>query len=464
MSERPIVVIGGGVSGLCASIYLAKRGHKIILLDSRDSLGGLASSAEFGGFQYDLGPYILLDKPGLDWAFEQIQLSLSSLIPLYILDPIYTVHIPNEDPFVFYHSLEHTVDAVENRWRGSGIKYRDFVESTSRLYNDLSKLRFKSRPSPLDVFRTAGVSGVSFLLSSLAKVLHRAQLPKVLEQAICIWTRIAGNSLTEAPSPLSFVPALFHRIGAYYPQDGMCQIARTLELEAKKAGVEIYTSRRVTKITVKKGRIDEVYLGDEASISPSAIIGANGVCGVYETLLDWNIPKRLHNYIQTLPVQSPGFASFMTGKRTREGEYLSFALQKDSCTALIQPHSLHRCAVGQVEPFRVIRPIRYSDQMPDPSRVLEEMVTLPLIEHFFEEVHVHHSLHPDTWGKEFSLYRNGMNPAMTASFMRRGRFPHRCPYVGGLYFAGSSTHPGQWVSFCSISGILAAEALLGDLE
>jgi phytoene dehydrogenase-like protein len=46
--------------------------------------------------------------------------------------------------------------------------------------------------------------------------------------------------------------------------------------------------------------------------------------------------------------------------------------------------------------------------------------------------------------------------------MRQGRVAHRSPYVRGLYLAGSSTHPGQWVSFCMISGILAADRIIKD--
>jgi phytoene dehydrogenase-like protein len=55
-----------------------------------------------------------------------------------------------------------------------------------------------------------------------------------------------------------------------------------------------------------------------------------------------------------------------------------------------------------------------------------------------------------------------MNPVMTARLMRRGRVSHRSPWVRGLYLAGSSTHPGQWVSFCAISGVLAADCLHED--
>ena len=71
---------------------------------------------------------------------------------------------------------------------------------------------------------------------------------------------------------------------------------------------------------------------------------------------------------------------------------------------------------------------------------------------------------PSEWGTQFNLYRESMNPVMTAGFMRAGRLAHKSPYARGLYLAGSSTHPGQWVSFCAISGILAADDLLEDLK
>jgi phytoene dehydrogenase-like protein len=66
------------------------------------------------------------------------------------------------------------------------------------------------------------------------------------------------------------------------------------------------------------------------------------------------------------------------------------------------------------------------------------------------------------WGREYTLYRDSMNPVMTAQFMRQGRLAHRSPHLRGLYLTGSSTHPGQWVSFCAISGILAADCLARD--
>jgi phytoene dehydrogenase-like protein len=79
------------------------------------------------------------------------------------------------------------------------------------------------------------------------------------------------------------------------------------------------------------------------------------------------------------------------------------------------------------------------------------------------EVRVLDARTPTDWGAACHLYRESMNPVMTAQLMRAGRLAHRSPFVERLYLSGSSTHPGQWVSFCAISGILAADRVIEDL-
>ena len=69
---------------------------------------------------------------------------------------------------------------------------------------------------------------------------------------------------------------------------------------------------------------------------------------------------------------------------------------------------------------------------------------------------------PADWGAEYQLYRDSMNPVRPARFLGFGPFAHRSRWVRGLYLAGSSTHPGYSLSFCAISGILAARQVARD--
>ncbi len=55
-----------------------------------------------------------------------------------------------------------------------------------------------------------------------------------------------------------------------------------------------------------------------------------------------------------------------------------------------------------------------------------------------------------------ALYGFSSNKAMNAF-----RRPHnRCPDIGGLYFAGGTTHPGGGVPMVTLSGKVAAEMVL----
>ena len=47
MTNYDIIVIGSGVNSLVAAAMMAKAGKKILVLESREEIGGLASTYEF---------------------------------------------------------------------------------------------------------------------------------------------------------------------------------------------------------------------------------------------------------------------------------------------------------------------------------------------------------------------------------------------------------------------------------
>ena len=51
------VVVGAGLCGLTVAERLAAAGRKVVLLERRDRVGGLARSFDDGGFIFDLGPH-----------------------------------------------------------------------------------------------------------------------------------------------------------------------------------------------------------------------------------------------------------------------------------------------------------------------------------------------------------------------------------------------------------------------
>ena len=57
LARRKIAVIGGGPAGMKAAIVAAERGHKVVLYEKGDALGGLLRHADFASFQWPLKDY-----------------------------------------------------------------------------------------------------------------------------------------------------------------------------------------------------------------------------------------------------------------------------------------------------------------------------------------------------------------------------------------------------------------------
>src|SRR5215212_3148534 len=54
---KNVVVVGGGLAGLAASIYLARGGRTVTLFEKRRALGGRAVTHLRHGYRFNLGPH-----------------------------------------------------------------------------------------------------------------------------------------------------------------------------------------------------------------------------------------------------------------------------------------------------------------------------------------------------------------------------------------------------------------------
>jgi phytoene desaturase len=259
---------------------------------------------------------------------------------------------------------------------------------------------------------------------------------------------------------------LFHTVGPYYPRGGIRRIAEVLTQIALNSGVQFELNRKIKKIRTQGNHVTAVETEDRELHESQAIISNYSAIGTYLELLDQPVSNK--NELESLPLQSPGVCAYLAVRHKPQPPYLRFRLtaRGEPCRLLINP------GVPAPEeeqsgwyPARLLSPMRYSEAEHG-TEVQRQYLEKILAESWWRpaegEVRVLATQVPADWNSRFQLYRASMNPVMTAKFMRAGRMPHRSPYFKGLYFAGSSTHPGQWVSFCAISGVLAAKSVLED--
>jgi phytoene desaturase len=467
---RRVVIIGAGMGGLTAALRLAQQGLSVRIIEARSEAGGLASAFEKDGFAFDAGPYILLDRPGLEWAFRSLGLELSEYLTLRRIDDVYEVLSSQGAPVHFYADAQRTAAGIDAEWPGSGKQYERFVAEMQDAHKRLSPLLHVSRPGPASLFRNRAFTRIPFLLRSLGTILARANLPQPVVDAIAIWTQIAGQQIDEAPSPMAFVPALIHSVGPFYPVEGIGSIPRALTRVAVKAGVEFQYGTTVRSIVSEDGRVRGVETNQDEFVPADAVVSNyNGIGTYLEMLSDTPAPAREN--LNKLPLQSPGACAYLAVRGEVKPPYLRFQLPGNGelCRLFVTPTVVApELAKNGWAPARLISPMRHEVaeglSVAEQRNYLDRLLAESWWREGLDEFRVLATRVPSEWGAQYNLYKNSMNPVMTAGFMRAGRLAHKSPYTRGLYLAGSSTHPGQWVSFCAISGILAANDLLEDLN
>jgi len=58
MMEHPVVILGGGCAGLAAALRLSRCGHRVVVVERDDHVGGLAGGVHINGNTYEYGPHV----------------------------------------------------------------------------------------------------------------------------------------------------------------------------------------------------------------------------------------------------------------------------------------------------------------------------------------------------------------------------------------------------------------------
>jgi len=296
-TELPVAVVGGGLGGLAAACTLAARGHRVVLFDKNDWVGGKAAVLEQDGFRFDMGPTILTVPVVLEKIFAEAGKSLHEELDLIRLDPQWRCFF--EDGGVL--DLHEDVERMGEEIRALGAPhsdvdgYEEFVGLSEQLH-EISN-RFFFWKSVEDLRDTMDVTG-SFNLSTLRDLLALRMGQTVADtirthvmdgrvaQMLDHFTQYVGSSPYGSPAVLCGIAHMQLQGGIWYPRGGTRAVPVALERLARELGVEIRTGADVERIAVADGAVEAVELVGGERIPVAAAVSNMDAVRTYSELLE----------------------------------------------------------------------------------------------------------------------------------------------------------------------------------
>ncbi len=494
-----VIVVGGGLAGLSASLRLAGAGRRVTLLERESVPGGRAGVSVHdvadGRYAIDTGPTVLTMPDLLRDAFDCVGQRMEDHLDLVPVDPLYRASYPDgsvldvkADPAAMAAEVERVCGPDE------AAGYLRFVQFVSQLYKlEMRHFIDRNLDSPFDLVRPSlarlvALGGMRKLAPKVGQYLKDPRTQRVLSfQAM-----YAGLAPHDALAIYAVIAYMDSVAGVYFPKGGMHAVPRALAAAAEKAGVEIRYDAEVTRVETRGQRAVAVHTADGERHAADAVVLTPDLPVAYRDLLPPSstprrLADRLHRRVDRL-TYSPSCFLLLAGstqdyskiahhnisfgrawRRTfREiidrGELMSDpSLLVTSPTISdpgLAPDGKHIYYVLFPTPnldapidWDVIGP-RYRDEV---VATLEQRGYVG----FGDGIEVEEITTPADW-RARGMER-GAPFAAAHSFLQTGPFRPSNLAEGfeNVVFAGSGTVPGVGVPMVLLSGRLAAERILG---
>lgn len=267
-SQKHVVVIGSGFSGLSAACELAKGGVRVTLLEKNESAGGRASVFRDQGFMFDMGPSWYWMPDVFEWFFAQYGETVQQHYNLKRLDPGYRIYFGENEVTDIPASLEELYALFEAEEPGSSVQLKKFLDDAAYKYKvGMQDLVFKPCHS-ITEFADARLFSSLFriqLFTSLEKEVRQKfkseKLRKILEFPVYFLGALPSNT----PALYSILNYADLVLGTWYPMGGMGKIIEGMMATATRLGVEVrfhsaveqieYSGNQVTAVRTAAGRI-----------------------------------------------------------------------------------------------------------------------------------------------------------------------------------------------------------------
>ena len=495
------VVIGAGMGGLAATFALAARGLPVTLVERHATPGGRMRRIEVAGRALDAGPTVFTMRWVFEALFARAGLALGEHLPLHRAELLARHSWVGSDSLDLFADVDRSAAAIADfAGPADADNYRRFAAKSEAMFETLDTSFMRaSRPNPVELGLRVGLRGVPALLrtepfSSLWASLSRTFDDPRLRQLFARYATYCGSSPFKAPATLMLI-AHVERAGVWLVEGGMQTLARTLAERCEALGAECRYGSGVARIETVGGRdgggrgrarVSGVTLENGERIAAGAVVFNGDTAALTGGLLGRSVTRA------TRPRTEPSLSAVTRCQVARVSGY---------------PLAHHTVFFGEDYPDEFDSVFRRRTLTADPTvyvcaqdrggdvdaaadarergpERLFSLVNAPARAHDADEIDAaaarmsdalaRHGLvlddaagqtitSPDDFAALFPATDGALYGRPTHGWAGSFSRPGSRSRVRGLYLAGGSVHPGAGVPMATLSGQLAADALLKDL-
>jgi phytoene desaturase len=508
-----VVIIGGGVGGLVASVRLAKAGHAVTLLEQGERVGGKLNIWEpevpgAGRFRFDTGPHVLTMPWAIQELFDDLGERMEDYLTLERIDPICRYHFSDGTHFDAPADPEEAARRIAQTFPGDEVGFRILLAHAKRV-NDVTVNTFlrqdfsatiKGAPTFQQWRQLGDFIGLKpwETLSALSK--KRLNHPR-LRQIFDLYAFYNGSSPYKASSIYSVIAWVQWGEGTYYLRGGLRTYANALIRLAEKFGVTIRTGAKAERIIIeqdalsKRNVVRAVVVRDGDSCPADAVICNADPLTAYSSLIDprfcppglsqqsrEHLQPSTSAFLLLLGVQGEfpslmHFNSFLPDDSAAEFDALfKRSVPADdpvigvTCQSVTEPD----CAPpGYSNLFVMTSPPPLSENFvwteENTARYRERILTLLEtrcgLKGLRDRIVCEQLWTPETFASRYGAWKGSLY-GLSANDWRSAflRPPNRAKEAQGLYFVGGGTHPGGGLPLVTLGGKIVVEAVREDAE
>ncbi len=496
MKDHRIGIVGGGLGGLSAAIYLQHAGFEVTLFEANERVGGRASRIEAQGFRFDTGPS-LLNYP---WVFEEIFQAVGRRMEDYLtllpVDPSIQFLWPDGTRFSLSSNLQKLRAEISRLEPGSdpGLcafladaesKYRFSFDKLVRSNVD-NPIRWFGRLTPAEMLQTA-------VWRSLDSELGRFFKSRYIREALGSYAMYLGGSPWDLPGLFSILPYGELAYGLWLPRGGVYALVEALQRLALEVGVKIETGCRVTRILTRDRQVRGLRFSDESEREFQRVVSNVDVPHSRTGLMDDERVRQKGERRNRRLRMTPGVMTFYWGLegRVKGLKHHTIFLPRDTRATFrdlaqqrLSPDPAFYVSIpsdtdpsvappGCTTVFILVptplqdecTPEQWRDAVPRlRSTILERLASHGIAisdrPMRYEQVWL-----PSDWGCQYGLYRGSAFGAAHTLF-QLGPFRDRNydPDIQGLYYVGAGVPPGTGMPMVVLGGKMTAERILSHVR